>query len=174
MEAELPVPVVRPQPQSERLFALFLKDHLAVLHGACCMARRALRSNRRQPVGRILSPLHVALQEDLMHLGRIAHAHGVRPSRWKNLAAGAAERVGRLKLNGRLLRYSPLSRVLELEGLLLFTVQRAALWRILETRALLDVRVRAPKVDLTSRAELAERQAAALQRALVREGGLSL
>jgi hypothetical protein len=36
----------------------------------------------------------------------------------KNIAAWGIEKVGRLKLNGQLTGYSPLSRVVELEGLL--------------------------------------------------------
>jgi hypothetical protein len=40
--------------------------------------------------------------------------------------------VGRLKLNGRLLGYSPLSRLVELETLALGVHGKLALWRSLE------------------------------------------
>jgi hypothetical protein len=40
--------------------------------------------------------------------------------------------VGRLKPNGRLLSYSPLSRVVELEGLTLGVTGKLGMWRALE------------------------------------------
>jgi NADH dehydrogenase/NADH:ubiquinone oxidoreductase subunit G len=49
-----------------------------------------------------------------------------------------AEKLGRLKLNGRLRGYSPLSRLLELEGLLIGITGKIALWKTLE--ALDDVK----------------------------------
>ena len=42
-----------------------------------------------------------------------------------------AEKLGRLKLNGRLRGYSPLSRLLELEGLLIGITGKMALWKTL-------------------------------------------
>ena len=42
-----------------------------------------------------------------------------------------AEKLGRLKLNGRLRGYSPLSRQLELEGLLVGITGKMALWKTL-------------------------------------------
>ena len=50
----------------------------------------------------------------------------------KTRAAWAAEKVGRLKLNGQLRGYSELSRVLELEGLSLGIEGKLALWKSLE------------------------------------------
>jgi hypothetical protein len=41
------------------------------------------------------------------------------------------EKIGRLKLNGQLRGYSPLSRLLELEGLALGIEGKLALWRSL-------------------------------------------
>ncbi len=175
MEAEIPLTLVSSTPhQDERLFGLFLQDHLAALEGACALVRRALKENRHTPVGRVLAPLHIALREDLLHLQDVAKAHGLRPSRTRKAAARAAELAGRLKLNGRIFSYSPLSRVMELEGLMLICVQRAAVWRILEARALLDLRLRTVPVDFADRADLAARQAELLERTLVREGGLTL
>lgn len=50
----------------------------------------------------------------------------------KPLGAKLAERLGRLKLNGRLRGYSPLSRVLELEGLAAAVGAKLQLWNALE------------------------------------------
>ena len=76
--------------------------------------------------------------------------------------AKVSERFGRLKLNGHLRRYSPLSRVVELESLALIAAHRAVLWRVLERHA--RQRTELDVVDHQSRAELAERQRQQLER----------
>ena len=50
----------------------------------------------------------------------------------KPALAWAGEKLGRLKLNGQLTGYSPLSRLVELEGLGLGIVGKEKLWRGLE------------------------------------------
>jgi hypothetical protein len=52
--------------------------------------------------------------------------------RVKVLVAWGAEKLGRLKLNGQLVGYSPLSRVVELEALTLGVAGKLALWRALD------------------------------------------
>jgi hypothetical protein len=56
----------------------------------------------------------------------------VKVDRLKVIAGWGAEKVGRLKLNGRLLGYSPLSRLVELEALALGVHGKLALWRSLQ------------------------------------------
>lgn len=58
-------------------------------------------------------------------------ARGVRPDPVKRIGAHLAEKLGRLKPNGQLRGYSPLSRVLELEGLGLGITGKLRLWRLL-------------------------------------------
>jgi len=53
---------------------------------------------------------------------------GVKPDRAKDTLARIAERLGRLKSNGRLLRRSRLSDVLELETLVVGITGKQALW----------------------------------------------
>jgi hypothetical protein len=50
----------------------------------------------------------------------------------KKLTGFVTEKLGRLKLNGSLFSYSPLSRVVELEGLYLGVTGKRALWVALE------------------------------------------
>ena len=57
---------------------------------------------------------------------------GVGQGKLKPLAAVLGERLGRLKLNGRLRGYSPLSRLDELELLQIGVVGKRRLWRALE------------------------------------------
>ncbi len=56
---------------------------------------------------------------------------GVAQNRFKVPAAWAAEKVGRLKPNGQLTGYSPLSRLIEMEGLALGVTGKLSLWRAL-------------------------------------------
>lgn len=80
-------------------------------------------------------------------------------SRVKHGLALAAERAGRLKLNGRLRGYSPLSRLLELEGLVLGATGKRALWRAL--REVDDESLRS--IDLVSLERRADAQLAELE-----------
>src|SRR4051794_25402607 len=60
---------------------------------------------------------------------------GISPDRLKNAAAWTGEKAGRLKLNGRLTSYSPLSPVVELEALIAGVTGKRALWRALRLLA---------------------------------------
>lgn len=57
---------------------------------------------------------------------------GIARGRVKPAAAWAGEKLGRLKLNGQLTGYSPLSRLIELEGLQIGISGKMQLWRVLE------------------------------------------
>src|SRR4051794_39408346 len=72
----------------------------------------------------------------------------------KKLAAFAVERVGRLKPNNSLFSYSPLSRLVEFEGLFLGVTGKLGGWRALQQ--LDDSRLAA--VDLEQLAERAIEQ----------------
>jgi hypothetical protein len=74
----------------------------------------------------------------------------------KTTLAWIAERTGRLKLNGRLLSYSPLSRVEELEALRLGVEGKLALWRALKETRATDPRLKG--IDLDELARRAEGQ----------------
>jgi hypothetical protein len=80
---------------------------------------------------------------------------GVRRDRLKALAAWAAEKLGRLKLNGQLTGYSPLSRLLELESLYLGITGKREMWGALERTLGNDV----PGFDFEELGRQAERQA---------------
>lgn len=115
------------------LLAIYLRDHHAGATAGLEVARRSARANRGGELGRFLERLVVELEEDRRDLERIMGELGLRPSRGKDAAALAAAKAGRLKLNGRLREYSPLSRVLELEGLVIGVTGKLALWRTLES-----------------------------------------
>ncbi len=113
----------------------YLNDHLAGATVGRELSRRAAGSNRGTPLGDFLDKLHEEIVEDRRTLVEVMSALDVGEDRVKTLAAQVGERIGRLKPNGNLLSYSPLSRVVELEGLALGVQAKAGLWRAL---ALLD------------------------------------
>jgi hypothetical protein len=77
---------------------------------------------------------------------------GFGADRAKNVAFWAAEKAGRLKLNGQLTGYSPLSRLVELEGLITGVNGKLSLWR-----SLLDVAPRERRLDADRLGHLVER-----------------
>jgi hypothetical protein len=87
-------------------------------------------------------------------LEQVMEAIGAGRDRVKTTAAMAGERLGRFKLNGQLLGYSPLSRVVELEGLALGVTGKLAMWRAMMSLA--DPRL--AEFDFAALAERAERQ----------------
>ena len=114
------------------LLAIYLNDHLAGSTGGHELAKRAAAGNRGNTHGAFLERLAAEIGEDRATLISIMRALGVRVDRVKVLGGWAAEKVGRLKLNGRVTGYSPLSRVVELEGLTLGVHGKLELWRKLD------------------------------------------
>ena len=114
------------------MIAIYLNDHLAGSVAAVELAKRSAASNRGTSYGPFLDELAQEIEEDRQSLEEIMQALGVGIDRLKVAAGWTAEKLGRLKLNGRLLGYSPLSRVVELEALILGVRGKLALWRSLE------------------------------------------
>jgi hypothetical protein len=117
------------------LLAIYLNDHLAGSTVGRELARRAAASNRGSDYGHFLERLATEVDEDRATLIAIMRALGAPIDRLKVIGGWAAEKVGRLKPNGRLLGYSPLSRLIELEGLALGVRGKLALWLALELLA---------------------------------------
>lgn len=133
-----------------KLLAIYLNDHLAGATAAVEVVKRCLRNNESGPLGDFLRGLAAELEEDRSALQRVMSSVGAKESRAKVVAAKAAERAGRLKLNGRVRGYSPLSRLLELEGLLIGVGGKLALWRALQR---LELSVPVDLAELIERAE---------------------
>ena len=93
------------------------------------------------PGEELKAALHRELMEEL----------GVDRSRVKPVLAWLGEKVGRLKPNGQLRGYSPLSRVVELETLVLGITGKLRLWLLLDR--LLDGETAADLPALAARAE---------------------
>lgn len=151
--------------KSRRRMAIYLRDHLAMLEGAIALVDRARTQNKETPLERALELHALELREDRQHLRAVADAVGVTPAFLKIAAVRLAEWLGRFKLNGQLSGYSPLSRMNELEGLVILAAERDTLWQVLERHARFDPRLGG--VDAGFRAELARHQRQRLERELV-------
>ena len=143
-------------PAPERLLEIYLADHLAAATAGVELARRAARNNASGPSGEQLRRLAGEIEEDRRTLEHIVATLGVRESRVKEAFAWVSERVGRLKLNGTLRTYSPLSRVIELEALSVGIAGKLALWRSLQSVEQMPARL--PELDLEQLAQRAQQQ----------------
>jgi hypothetical protein len=115
------------------LLGIYLNDHLAGATAGVELARRLRASNAGDPdFGPPLSSLCDEVEADREALEEAMGLLGVGRSKLKPLLAAAGERLGRLKLNGQLRGYSPLSRLIELEVLQLGVAGKRRLWRALE------------------------------------------
>ena len=141
-------------PQSPQgLLGIYLNDHLAGATGGGELARRMAGSHPDPGQQATLGRLAADIAQDRMALLDLMAALGVPVRRYKVGVAWAAEKAGRLKLNGSLLGRSPLSNLEELEMLRLGVEGKAAGWRTLRELAKTDGRLRPGTLDeLTSRA----------------------
>lgn len=122
------------------LLAIYLRDHLAAAVGGTELVDR-MRKSAEGAERTALDDLGASIRDDRQTLKAVLAALDVEPSAVKSGAAWFAEKLGRLKLNGRLVEQSPLSRVLELEGLILAITGKISLWRVLRRVAAADVRL---------------------------------
>lgn len=114
-----------------KLLGIYLNDHLAGSVIGVELAKRAADNNEGSELGDFLSRAAEEIESDRDALKSVMDHLGVTESRVKMPIAWAAEKIGRLKPNGQITGYSPLSRVTELEGLIVGITGKLALWRAL-------------------------------------------
>jgi hypothetical protein len=140
----------------DKLLSIYLNDHWAGSALGIELARRTCARNEGTPLGGYLERLTSEIQSDRETLERLMDKLGIRRNRLKAFGAWTAEKLGRVKLNGQLTGYSPLSRLLELESLYLGITGKRELWRALRRTLGADV----PGFDFEELERRAERQAA--------------
>ena len=116
---------------ADDLLAIYLNDHLAGSTVGTELAKRARGENEATPLGDFLAALAREIEADRAELERLMDELGVGRSRVKSAGAYVIEKLGRLKVNGQLTGYSPLSRVVELEGLHIGITGKLAMWQAL-------------------------------------------
>ena len=134
---------------NSRLLRIYLQDHHAASAGGVALANRALGPHH---------PLAEQIARDREALERVMRQFSIAPSAIKVGVVRVAERVGRLKLNGRLLERSPLSSVIELETLVVGVRGKEALWTALQR-----ANVSLEDIDLEALADSARAQEAELE-----------
>jgi len=124
----------------------YLQDHRAGAEMGTDLARRLADESQGTPYEDFLLGLAQEIEQDVATLEDIMGRFGVGKATLKTAGAKVAEKLGRLKPNDQLSGYSPLSRVLELEGLRSGVQGKLALWDSLAQIAPLDDRLDAEEV----------------------------
>ncbi|MGH2710605.1 MAG: hypothetical protein ACRDH9_05310 [Actinomycetota bacterium] len=141
----------------DRLLGIYLNDHLAGATAGTEISRRTAGSNAGTEYGEALGSIAKEIESDREALREVMRALGVAPNLAKTAFVRLAERTGRVfKLNGRILKYSPLSRVEELELLRIGVEGKLALWTTLKETRAADPRLKG--MDFPELARAAERQ----------------
>jgi hypothetical protein len=147
---------------NEKLLRIYLQDHHAGSTTGLELARRIRGSNKGNEYGQATAKVVDEIAADKKALEGIMDDLGFGADKIKDIGAWALEKAGRLKLNGQITGYSPLSRVVELEGLLTGITGKIGLWV-----ALLQIAPEEPRLDAVRLERLRERGES--QRATVEE-----
>jgi hypothetical protein len=118
-------------PSPSKYLATYLNDHVLGATLGTELVRRAARENQGSELGEFLTGLAQEIDDDRGTLLALMRELGVRPDRLKVAAGWTGEKLGRLKPNAQLRGYSPLSPLVELEGLLIGIQGKLAMWRAL-------------------------------------------
>jgi hypothetical protein len=149
-----------------RYLGIYLNDHLAGATTATELIARAVRQYEDTELGTFFAEIGAEIEEDRETLKAIMATNGIEVQRVKLAAAWVAEKAGRLKFNGALLRRSPLTPFVELETLAIGIHGKQLLWRAL--RAQPHDPTTADRLDeLIARAE---RQHEAVERRRIEQG----
>ena len=156
----------QPVEDHDRPLAVYLRDHYAGSAAGLALVRRCRRENRGTALDTTLADLEAQFDEDRLSLQDAMSRLGVRPSGVKSALGSLSETVGRLKGNGRIVRRSPSTPVVELEGLAAGIVTKRNLWRTLRAAAPVHAGLESAELDA-----LSERATAQLETVLAAHEG---
>ncbi len=158
-----------------RYLAIHLNDHLAIALATREVAKRMASQYAGSDLGDLARGLLPRLEEDLRAIDDVIASAGLTRNRFKPALAWGAEKAGRLKLNGHLTGRSPLSPLVELDGLSLGIEASVLLWRNLAavaTEHSLDVaRIDAARMRAQALREDVERRRPDVARSALAPGG---
>lgn len=130
-QAEPGPPAAPPSPEAARRLAIYLSDHRAGAAAGVSRAKRFADANAGGFLGSAAAEVCRQIEEDVVTLDEIMDRLNCRQSQLKIAIARGAELLGRLKPNGQLGGYSPLSRLVELELLIAGILTKESLWQSL-------------------------------------------
>ena len=132
----------------------YLQDHRAGAETGNDLARRMYEENKGTQYEDFLGHIAAEIEEDIEVLEQIMDRFDVSRDGLKTAVAKVGEKLGRLKPNNQLSGYSPLSRVLEFEGLRAGVQGKLSLWDSLLEIAPFEDRLDAEEMaGLVTRAE---------------------
>ncbi len=147
----MPAPVTPPGRPARHsrpgLLAIYLNDHLTGATAGLELFRRAAAARGGTPAGDELARLAREIGDDRETYQELMGLLGVRADRYKVALAWVGEKATRLKSNGRLVRRSPLSDLVELEAMYLGVQGKEAGWQTLRIAAEHDDRLDVARLE---------------------------
>jgi hypothetical protein len=121
--------------EADRFLTIYLRDHHAGSSAGLSLAGRCRANNAGTPLETMLAAVESEIREDRLTLEALMRRLDVSPNPVKSALGTLSEMVARVKSNGRVFHYSPLSRVVELETLSAGVLAKRNLWRSLRSAA---------------------------------------
>jgi hypothetical protein len=134
------------RPENE-LLGIYLNDHLSGATAGVELARRMAGSQGMPESRAEFQRLADEIAEDRAALIEIMATLGVPVRQYKVYLGWVAEKVGRVKPNGRLVGRSPLSDLVELESMRLGVEGKGGMWRVLRSLAVAGSRLDTRRLD---------------------------
>lgn len=127
--------------------AIYLNDHLTAATGGVQLFERSAKGQldeaRRSALELLASEVAKDRESLLFVMGRL----GVKVAKRRVLVGWLAEKAGRLKVNGSVVRRSPLSDLVELEAMRMGIEGKGCLWRSLRMLSGTDPRLEASEFE---------------------------
>ena len=124
-----------PSPAASRWLRHYVHDHYVLSRGELELFERSARTQGRDWVRAEVAALAREVGEDRAALLALVDELAIRRSPLQEALLSSAERLGRLKPNGTILRRSPLSDLVELEAMSVAVHAKQLLWRCLREAA---------------------------------------
>jgi hypothetical protein len=141
-------------PSTSKYLAIYLNDHLGGSTTGVELVDRIAKEYAGSELGEFAAGLARDIRADREALLEIMHALDVTPDKVKVAMGWATEKLGRLKLNGEIRDRSPLSPLVELEGMSLGIEGKRSLWLALAETEAVAGRIGSERLrELIARAE---------------------
>ena len=121
-----------------KLLSTYLNDHLAGSVAGSQRMRRLAEAERTAADGPALMAVAQQIEEERTTLERVLARADIERNPVKTALGWLGEKAGLLKLNGRWLRRSPLTSLVELEAMRMAVTAKLSLWTTLGSTSLND------------------------------------
>lgn len=118
--------------EQRKFLKIYLRDHFAGSTAGVQLAARLAEGEAESKDAGTLAAFAADIAADREQLLTVMKSVDVRPGGVKAGLASIAERLGALKLNGRVVRRSPLTSIVELEAMQMAVRGKRALWETLK------------------------------------------